>query len=146
MPATTHQVVDQVRRMVEGKEGIAFADLFATDGVLTYPFAPPGMPRELNGQDAIRAYRGAAAQRRELLDIQGVHVLTRDTDDPEVVVIEVTHHGWAKALDEPYTFTALGILRIRDGKIVRYDDYMDPIAMARLLGRTNDLIASLAAA
>jgi hypothetical protein len=29
------------------------------------------------------------------------------------------------------------------GQIVRYDDYMDPIAMARLLGRTSDLVAAL---
>ncbi|MCP3802959.1 hypothetical protein NLX83_27160 [Allokutzneria sp. A3M-2-11 16] len=50
------------------------------------------------------------------------------------------------ARNEPYTFTALGFLRIRDGKIVRYDDYMDPIALARLLGRTDDLIAALSAA
>jgi hypothetical protein len=29
---------------------------------------------------------------------------------------------------------------------VSYDDYMDPIAMATLLGRTPDLVAALAAA
>jgi ketosteroid isomerase-like protein len=33
----------------------------------------------------------------------------------------------------------------RDGEIVRYDDYMDPIALARLLGRTSELAAALAA-
>jgi hypothetical protein len=44
----------------------------------------------------------------------------------------------------PYQFTALGVIRVRDGEIVRYDDYMDPIAMARLLGRTSELAAALA--
>jgi hypothetical protein len=33
---------------------------------------------------------------------------------------------------------------VRDGQIVRYDDYMNPIALARLLGRTSDLAATLA--
>jgi uncharacterized protein len=28
------------------------------------------------------------------------------------------------------------VIRVRDGEIVRYDDYMNPIAVARLLGRT----------
>jgi hypothetical protein len=33
---------------------------------------------------------------------------------------------------------------VRDGLIVRYQDYMDP-ALARLLGRTRDLAAALSA-
>jgi uncharacterized protein len=40
----------------------------------------------------------------------------------------------------------LGIIRVRGGEIVRYDDYMDPIALARLLGRTGELAAALSAA
>jgi hypothetical protein len=35
------------------------------------------------------------------------------------------------------------VVRVRDGEIVRYDDYMDPIAVARLVGRTRELAAAL---
>lgn len=145
MSRSPREVVEQVRRMVAG-DGVVFADLFATDGVLAYPFAPPGQPRELHGREAIRAHRAAAAQRRELIVVEGVDVVVRDTDDPEVVVAEITHHGWSRVNDGPYRFTALGVIRVRDGEIVHYDDYMDPVAMARLLGRTEDLVAALTAA
>lgn len=145
MSRSPREVVEQVRRMVRG-DGVVFADLFAVDGVLAYPFAPPGQPRELHGREAIRAYHGAAAQRRELIVVEGVDVVVRDTDDPEVVVAEITHHGWSRVADGPYRFTALGVIRVRDGEIVHYDDYMDPVAMARLLGRTDDLVAHLTAA
>lgn len=37
------------------------------------------------------------------------------------------------------------MIRVREGEIVRYDEYMDPIAMARLFGRTGDLVAALTA-
>jgi hypothetical protein len=37
------------------------------------------------------------------------------------------------------------VIRVRDGEIVRYDDYMNPIATARLLGRTGELAAALSA-
>ena len=67
-----------------------------------------------------------------------------NTADPEVVVAEITHHGWSKAAGEPYRHTALGVIRVRDGQIVHYDDYMNPIALARLLSRTSDLAAALA--
>jgi hypothetical protein len=78
--------------------------------------------------------------------MDGVELIVRETDDPEVVVTEITHHGWSKAASAPYRFTAVGVVRVRDGQIVHYDDYMDPIAMARILGRTGDLAAALTAA
>jgi hypothetical protein len=37
------------------------------------------------------------------------------------------------------------VIRVREGEIVSYQDYMDPIAAARLLGRTSDLAAALTA-
>ena len=76
--------------------------------------------------------------------MDGVEALVRQTDDPEVVVTEITHHGWSRATNAPYRHLALGVIRVRDGDIVRYDDYMNPVAVARLLGRTRELAAALA--
>jgi hypothetical protein len=145
MPLTPLQVAEQVRKMVAG-EGVVFADLFAADGVLAYPFAPPGQPPELRGRDAIRDHFAGRGQARELFVMEGVDAEIWETGDPDVVITQITHHGQSAVSGGPYTFTALGVIRVRDGEIVRYDDYMDPIALARLLGRTGDLAAALAAA
>lgn len=142
MSRTPREVAEQVRRMVAG-EGVEFADLFAEDGVLTYPFAFPGQPAELHGRDAIRAYFADRSRARDLFVMEGVEALIRETDDPEVVVTEISHHGWSKATNAPYRNLALGVIRVRDGQIVRYDDYMNPIALARMLGRTSELAAAL---
>ena len=142
MSRSPREVAEEVRRMVAG-EGVAFADLFAADGVLAYPFAMPGQPQELLGRDAIRAYFGAIGHARELFAMEGIKALIRETSDPEVVVIEITHHGWSHAAGAPYRLTALGVIQVRHGEITRYDDYMDPIALARMLGRTGDLAAAL---
>ena len=142
MSRSPREVAEQVRRMVAG-EGVDFADLFAEDGVLTYPFALPGQPAELHGREAIRDYFKDRSAARDLLVMEGVDAVVRETDDPEVVVTEITHHGWSKAAGESYRHTALGVIRVRDGQIVRYDDYMNPIALARLLGRTGELAAAL---
>jgi len=143
MSRSPREVAEQVRRMVAG-EGVDFADLFAEDGVLTYPFGLPGQPAELRGREAIRSYFKDRSRSRDLLVMEGVEAMVRQTDDPEVVVTEITHHGWSKAAGEAYRHTALGVIRVRDGEIVRYDDYMDPIALARLLGRADQLAAALA--
>lgn len=141
-PRSPREVAEQVRRMVAG-EGVIFADLFAADGVLAYPFAPPGRPAEVAGREAIRGF--FAGRSRDALDMDGVEAVVRQTDDPEVVVAEITHHGRSRLTGEPYRFTALGVIRVRDGEIVRYDDYMDPIALARLFGQAGELAAALAA-
>ena len=145
MPMSPREVAEQVRKMVAG-EGVVFADLFAADGVLTYPFALPGQPPELRGRDAIGAYFAALGRSRELFTMAGVDAVTWQTDDPEVAVTQITHHGTSNVTGAPYRFTALGVIRVRDGLIVRYEDYMDPIALARLLGRTGDLAAALSTA
>ena len=145
MDRSPREVAELVRQMVAG-EGVVFADLFAEDGVLRFPFAPPGMPREIRGREAIRAARTSEAGRRSLLVMDAVELVVRETDDPEVVVTEIEHYGHSHALDGPYRFRALAVVRVRDGEIVSYDDYMDPIAMAALLGRTPDLVAALSTA
>ena len=145
MTLSPREVAEQVRKMVAG-EGVAFADLFAADGVLAYPFAPPGRPPELRGRDAIRAFFGGLGRSRELFTMAGVDAVTWQTDDPEVVITQITHHGTSHVAGAPYQFTALGVIRVRDGMIARYEDYMDPIALARLLGRSGDLAAALNAA
>jgi ketosteroid isomerase-like protein len=144
MPRSPREVVEELRRAVAG-EGVALADLFAEDGVMEYPFAWPGQPRRLRGREEIRAYFAAAAGVRHLLEMDGVEARVRETDDPEVVVAEIEHHGRSLATGQAYRFRALGVIRVRAGEIVRYEDYMDPIAAARMLGRTADLAAALTA-
>jgi hypothetical protein len=144
MSRTPREIAGLVRKMVAG-EGVVFADLFAADGVLAYPFAPPGQPAELRGRDAIRSYFSAMGRARELFVQEGVEATVWETDDPDLVITEITHHGRSNVSGGPYRFSALGFIWVRDGEIVRYDDYMDPIALARLLGRTGDLAAALSA-
>jgi ketosteroid isomerase-like protein len=142
MSRTPREVAELIRRRVSG-EDIPYSTLFAEDGVMRYPFAPPGMPRELAGRAALTAYHDTN-NHRGLLDMDGVDLIVRETDDPEVVVAEIEHHGTVVATGEPYRFRSLGIIRVRDGWIVSYDDYMNPIAMAELLGMTSALAAALA--
>jgi uncharacterized protein len=139
------EVAELVRRMVAGDD-ISFADLFARHGVLRYPFAAPGFPQELRGREEIRAFRSAAEAQRRLFEVAGVSLVVHETRDPEVVVLEIEHHGRSRVTGKDYRLRALGVVRVRAGEIVSYDDYMDPIVVARLLGRTDALRAALAAA
>ncbi|WP_410648924.1 nuclear transport factor 2 family protein [Amycolatopsis sp. cmx-4-54] len=142
MRRSPREMIEEVRRMIAG-DGPEFSSLFATDGVVRYPFAPPGKPAELRGREAIREYYRAGESSKGLLDMADVEVVVHQTDDPEVVMAEFSHHGWSHATKAPYEFRALAVVRVRDGRIVSYDDYIDSIAMARMLGRTQELADAL---
>jgi uncharacterized protein len=145
MSRTPREVAELVRRMVAG-EDVVFADLFAPDGVMAYPFAGPGHPAELSGREAIRTYFSRMGQARQLIEQEGIDQVIRETDDPEVVVTEITHYGRSRFTDSPYRLPAIAVIRVRKGEIVRYDDYMNPVDIARMLGRTDELAAALASA
>lgn len=143
-PRTPRQVIEDVRRMIAGN-GPEFSSLFAADGVLRYPFAPPNTPAELRGRDAIGQFYRAGESTKELVDMAEVTAVVRETDDPEVVVAEFRHQGRSHATGQSYAFRALAIVQVQDGLIVSYEDYIDSIAMARMLGRTHELADALTA-
>jgi ketosteroid isomerase-like protein len=117
-------------RLVLAKDMAGFTALFAEDGVLEFPFAPPGRPREVSGP-ALRDYLIDYPSRldpREVTDIT-VH----ETADPDVAVVELTVTGVVTATGRPYELRYVCVLTVRDGLIVRYRDYWNPLALAELL-------------
>ncbi|NGY60692.1 nuclear transport factor 2 family protein [Lentzea sp. NEAU-D13] len=137
MTRTPEEIVEHVRRMVAGEETHAqFADLFAEDGVMAYKFPTQWQPEEIKGRGEIRAYFGKVrgANVRERIEIQSAEANCWRTNDPSVAVAEITHRGWSKVKQDYYTFATVAIIRLRDGEIVRYDDYMNPLLLAELLG------------
>lgn len=130
---TAREVAEQVFRMVEHSD-VVFSDLFAADGVLEYPFAGPGMPSRIEGREAIAEFHGNLSQLRTRIDREGATWTLHETTDPEVVIAEFEHHGTIVPEGKPYELIAVGVMRVRDGEIVSYRDYMNPLAIAALAG------------
>jgi ketosteroid isomerase-like protein len=111
-----------------------YADLYAADAVLEFPFTAPGFPRSLRGQEEIRAHLRATMGRAvRLEEFRGVAV--HETTDPEVIVAEHAIVGTATASGLPCSIANLLVLTVRDGRIVRQRDYLDVLAAAAAAGR-----------
>jgi len=107
-----------------------FAGLWAEDGVLEFPFAGPGYPKRVEGRDAIREY---LRDYPNLLDVREVVAKTvHETTDPAVVVAEFTVAGVVVATGKPYRFSYIAVITIRDGEIVSYRDYWNPLHVQEL--------------
>jgi uncharacterized protein len=68
-----------------------------------------------------------------------------ETLDPDVVVAEIQHTGITVATREPYRLAAIGVVRLRDGEIAHYRDYMDTLSTARAIGALPRLLDALTA-
>ncbi|GAA4532969.1 nuclear transport factor 2 family protein [Amycolatopsis samaneae] len=136
------ELVEHALKLLLTKEMSAFAELWAEDGVLEFPFASPGYPSRLDGRAAVRAYL------RDYPDIVDLRAITEqrvhETTDPEVVIAEFTAEGVVVRTGRPYRLSYVAVVTVRDGEIRHYRDYWSPLAAAQALGGADELTAAFA--
>ena len=126
--------------MALAKDLDGFANLFAPDGVHELPFAPPGIPKRLEGRETLRAYFTAITD-TPLKHTAFKNMTLYDTADPNVIIAEYDAHGTVTDTARPYQLRYLQIVKVHDGQITLWRDYWDPLASAELLGRIPELLA-----
>jgi uncharacterized protein len=134
------EVFEQAKRLSLAKDLNGFADLFAPDGVHELPFAPPGIPRRLEGRETLRDYF-AAITGTPLKHTRFENMTVYETADPGVIIAEYDAHGTVTSTGQPYQLRYVQVVEVRDGQITLWRDYWDPLASAELLGRIPELLS-----
>ena len=131
MPSATHaDVLAQRRQLIVNRDIDGFADLFAPDAVIELPFSSI----RLAGREAIREYSRqflAAPVRLEDFEVTELY----QTQDPEVVIVEMRTKGTLTSTGRPFTATSIQVLRIREGQIVLFRDFADSRVLAEVIGQ-----------
>lgn len=133
--SATPAAADLVRRSLDtflAKDMKAWADLCAEDVVVEFPFAPEGSPARLEGRAAVYAYlRGYP----DLIDVQRITSLRiHSTDDPDTAVADWSVTGRVLANGNPYDMSYATFVTFKDGRIVKYREYWNPLAFLKALG------------
>ena len=126
MPSVTPaDVLAQRRRLTLSGDADGLADLYAPDAVIEAPFTgPPGAAMRLEGREAIREYsRHVMASPLRLEEYEVVELY--QTQDPEVVIVEMRTKGTLTTTGRPFAATSIQVLRIREGQIVLFRDFAD---------------------
>ena len=126
-------VLARRRRLLLGGDADGYADLFAPDAVVDSPFAPPGSPARLEGREAIREHSRhvmASPLRLDAFEVAELH----QTQDPEVVIVEMRATATLTTTGRSFTATSIQILRIRDGQILLFRDFANPRILEDLTG------------
>ncbi len=125
------------------QEASGFLDMMAPDGVMEFPYAPPGGVTRLEGREALAAYLSGYD---EILAIGRMTEPTiYRTDNPEVVILEFGCIGHGVKTGRPYNQRYISVVTVRDGKIVRYVDYWNPLIALEAIGGMDALTAALGA-
>ena len=100
-------------------------DFFAPDAVFEYPFAPPGLEQTFTGKEAIIGNFLRVRKYLALESFSAANVI--ECRDPNTVVLEANGTGRSLVTNERYDQRYISVITVRDGLIVLYRDYWNPL-------------------
>jgi uncharacterized protein len=126
---TPRELFQQIQQQWFGQPGPLAGDLLADDVVVEAPFAPPGRPNRFEGKqqwlDFANPQRAAFPINIEACRTLAIH----DTADPATIVVEYELIGTATKTNRRGTATFIAVLTVRDGKIARWREYQNTMAL-----------------
>lgn len=112
-------------------DAVTFLEMLADDGVMEFPYSPPGLPSRLDGKAAIaRHLEGLGAV--IAFDRMGSPVV-HATTDPDMTILEFEGSGRSVSTGELYDQRYISVIRTDAGRIVHYRDYWNPLVVLRAL-------------
>jgi uncharacterized protein len=134
--AGPREAFERFRDMILTGGSAGLESMTADDCVIETPFAPPGMPRRIEGRDAFVAAtasrRAAFAERVRFTDVRDVVV--HETADPEVAVVEYEIEAVRTADGLRAAAPFVLVVRVHNGRVVLWREYQDPAALALAAG------------
>lgn len=118
-----------------GKDTEAWINLFAEDAVVEFPYASAlNTPERFEGKSAIYNYMKKMVP--QMQDLVFTNVREYQTSNPNVLIAEV--HGEAKivATGRHYRQDYVMRLETKDGKIVHYREYWNPVPFINAMSGT----------
>lgn len=99
--------------------------------MLEFPYAPEGFPERIEGKAAIYDY---------IKDFPDIFAFTAPTvyrsADTNTIIAEFQCEGYAIATGLPYRQTYISVIETKDGSILHYKDYWNPLVVNETFGET----------
>lgn len=127
------ELVERLFRELPARDADAFVELLAPDAVFEIPFVVPGMPTRLVGRAEIRAHLAQRWSGISRIEVHGIYPQVYETADPELVFVENEVDMTVPGAERARVRTSVNVVRVRDGKITLFRDYMDTARFSRLV-------------
>ncbi|MEV4620335.1 nuclear transport factor 2 family protein [Asanoa sp. NPDC049573] len=132
MPTTPRDLFEQMRQHWFGGVAPLTGDLLAEDVVIETPFAAGG-PHRIEGRqqflDFANPQRAAFPVRFDACHTTAIH----DTTDPDTIIVEYELTGTSTTTARQATAAFIAVLTARNGKIARWREYQNTLAIQQAL-------------
>ncbi len=136
----TDRVIDALFASLRRNDMQAFAEQWAPDGAMEFPFAAPGYPMLRSRADVADYLKDYSA----LLRIDTVTERQRHhTLDPETAILEFSADGVVLQSNSPYHMDYVAVITVGPDGVRHYRDYWNPVAAAAALGDADALAANV---
>ncbi|WP_406235506.1 nuclear transport factor 2 family protein [Nocardia sp. NBC_01009] len=125
------ELVERLFASLPARDADAFVQLLAADVVFEIPFVVPGMPTRLVGREEIRAHLTQRWSNLSGIEVHDIYPEVHETIDPEVILVEAEVDMTVPGAQRARVRTSVNVVRVRDGKVVLFRDYMDTARLAR---------------
>lgn len=105
--------------------------LFTEDGVLEFPYAPPGWPDRFQGHAAIHDHMRKFP---EHLSVRFDNIRFHPVADPNLVIAEFDGEGTVLSSGRAFQQTYISVIWTEGGLITRYRDFWNPMRLIEALG------------
>jgi ketosteroid isomerase-like protein len=136
MTVTAREIVERMLQAGRVMDIDTFIGLMAPDGYIEWPYRPPGVPARVRGRTEIHKHLTQAAQAFITFD-EYRDVVVHETTDPEVIIVEYEAYGTLVATGAPFRQTVIAVFRVRNGQILSYRDYLNPLPLMAALAGTD---------
>lgn len=112
--------------------------MFHEDGVMEFPYAPPGNPSRLGSNAQIATYMKAYPEHISvgLVSRRGVY------HSKSIMVVEFNATGTFVPTGNAFSMDYVGIIRHRAGKIEHYRDYWNPLVALQAMDASDAKLAT----
>ncbi|NUU76641.1 nuclear transport factor 2 family protein [Paenibacillus xylanilyticus] len=128
---TAHRIMHGFTQwLLDGKLD-QWTELFATNAVFEFPYAPAGYPQLLEGKDAIAKHVHSLFEQMEIEEFSEPVIMV--AQDQDQFVAEFTCKGRSLITNKPYHQAYISVVTHHNGKITHYKDYWNPLVVLESL-------------
>lgn len=131
--------------LVSGLNGLVigdinpWVDMFSEDGVMEFPYALEGMPKRLDGKDAVENH---LSRLPDVFDFSGFSKpVFHFSANSESMIVEFSCQAKVVGTGRPYNQDYISVITLSDGKIMNYKDYWNPLVAVVAMGGQDALLS-----
>lgn len=134
MDAGPVEVFERMRQRWLSHPAPLTGDEYAEDVVIEVPFAPPGHRNRFEGRQDFLDFAGPRQAALPVRFDQCRTLQIHETQDPNTIVVEYELTGTSLTTNKQATAAFIGVLTVRDGKVARWREYQNTLAILQALG------------